>query len=72
MTCMRVLGRLLVLPLVLVGMTVAASPAFASCLQMTVAEAGALAEVVVYGTGHKHVTGGWDGDEGTDNVYIVE
>lgn len=47
---MRVLGRLLVLPLVLVGMTVAASPAFASCLQMTVAEAGALAEVVVYGT----------------------
>ena len=29
-------------------------------------------KVVVYGTGHKHVTGGWDSDEGTDNVYIVD
>jgi hypothetical protein len=39
-----------VLPLLLIGMSVAASPALASCLQVTVAEAGALAEVVVYGT----------------------
>jgi hypothetical protein len=46
----RVLGRVLLLPLLLVGMSVAASPARASCLRMTVAEAGALAEVVVYGT----------------------
>lgn len=29
-------------------------------------------KVVVYGTGEKHVTGGWDGDEGTTAVYIVE
>src|SRR5688500_13898251 len=50
MTCVRVLGRVLVLPLLLVGMSVAASPALASCLQITVAEAGGLAEVVVYGT----------------------
>ena len=38
------------LPLLLVGLSWTASPALASCLQMTVAEAGALAEVVVYGT----------------------
>jgi hypothetical protein len=38
------------LPLLLVSMSWTASPALASCLQMTVAEAGALAEVVVYGT----------------------
>ena len=50
MTYVRVLGRVLMLPLLLVGMSVAASPALASCLQVTVAEAGALAEVVVYGT----------------------
>jgi hypothetical protein len=50
MTCVRVLGRLLMLPLLLIGMSVAASPALGSCLQVTVAEAGALAEVIVYGT----------------------
>jgi hypothetical protein len=39
-----------VLPLLLVGMSVASSPAVASCVQTTVAERAALAEVVVYGT----------------------
>lgn len=34
----------------LVGMSWTASPALASCVQMTVAERAALAEVVVYGT----------------------
>ncbi len=38
------------LPLLLIGMSVAASPALASCVQATVAEHAALAEVVVYGT----------------------
>jgi hypothetical protein len=38
------------LPVLLVGVSVAGQPALASCLQATVAEAGALAEVVVYGT----------------------
>lgn len=47
---MRVLGRFLMLPLLLLAMSVAASPAAASCIQVTVAEAAALAEVVVYGT----------------------
>jgi hypothetical protein len=50
MTCVRSLWRVLVLPLLLIGMSVATSPALASCLQITVAEAGALAEVVAYGT----------------------
>ena len=50
MTCVRGLWRVAVLPLLLVGMSWAASPALASCIQMTVAEAGALAEVIVYGT----------------------
>ena len=50
MTCVRALGRLLLVPLLLVGVSAMASPALASCLQITVAEAGALAEVVVYGT----------------------
>jgi hypothetical protein len=40
----------LVIPLLLIGLSWSASPALASCLQVTVAEAGALAEVVVYGT----------------------
>lgn len=50
---MRVLARLLVLPAVLlglIGVSWTATPALASCLQTTVAEAGALAEVIVYGT----------------------
>ena len=47
---MRALSRLLVLPVVLFGMTWASSPALASCVQMTVAEQAAAAEVVVYGT----------------------
>ncbi len=38
------------LPLLLIGMSWTASPALASCVRMTVAEAGALAEVIVYGT----------------------
>jgi len=38
------------LPLLLIGMSVASSPAVASCVQTTVAERAALAEVVVYGT----------------------
>lgn len=38
------------LPLLLIGMSVAASPAVASCVQTTVAERAARAEVVVYGT----------------------
>ena len=50
MTCVKGLWRVAVLPLLLVGMSWAASPALASCVQMTVAEAGALAEVIVYGT----------------------
>jgi hypothetical protein len=50
MTFMSVLGRLLLFPVLVIGMSSAASPALASCLQVTVAEAGALAEVVVYGT----------------------
>jgi hypothetical protein len=47
---MRLLARAILLPAVLIGSSWAASPALASCLQMTVAERGALAEVVVYGT----------------------
>jgi hypothetical protein len=39
-----------VLVAVLFGMCLASSPALASCLQTTVAERAALAEVVVYGT----------------------
>jgi hypothetical protein len=50
MTYVKGLWRVGVLPLLLVGMSWAASPALASCVQMTVAEAGALAEVIVYGT----------------------
>jgi len=50
MTCVKGLGRVLVPPLLLIGMSVAASPAVASCVQTTVAERAALAEVVVYGT----------------------
>ena len=50
MTFVRGLRRVLVLPVLLVGMSVAASPALASCVQATVAEHAALAEVVVYGT----------------------
>jgi hypothetical protein len=50
MTFVRGLWRVLVLPVLLVGMSVAASPALASCVQATVAEHAALAEVVVYGT----------------------
>ena len=41
---------MLVLPLVLFAMAWASSPALASCVQSTVAERAALAEVVVYGT----------------------
>ena len=47
---MRTLARLLAFAAVLFGMSVASSPALASCLQTTVAERAALAEVVVYGT----------------------
>jgi len=47
---MRDLARVLVVPLVLVAITLISSPALASCLQTTVAERAALAEVVVYGT----------------------
>lgn len=47
---MRALSRLLMLPVILFGMTWASSPALSSCVQMTVAERGAAAEVVVYGT----------------------
>lgn len=42
--------RLIVLPAVLIGMSWASSPAAASCVQTTVAERAAIAEVVVYGT----------------------
>ena len=50
MTWVRGLWRVLMLPLLLIGMSVAASPAVASCVQTTVAERAALGEVVVYGT----------------------
>lgn len=50
MSCVRGLRRVVVLPLLLIGLSWTASPALASCVQMTVAEAGALAEVIVYGT----------------------
>ena len=50
MTCVRGLGRVLLLPLLLISMSWTASPALASCVQTTVAERAALAEVVVYGT----------------------
>ena len=50
MTCVKGLWRVLVLPLLLVGMSWSASPSLASCLQTTVAEAAALAEVIAYGT----------------------
>jgi len=46
----RALARPLVSAAVLFGMSLASSPALASCLQTTVAERAALAEVVVYGT----------------------
>ena len=45
------LARAILLPAVLIGSSwAAATPALASCRQMTVAEQAALAEVVVYGT----------------------
>lgn len=47
---MRVLARALLLPAVLLGSSLFSSPALASCVQMTVAERAAMAEVVVYGT----------------------
>ena len=47
---MRPLARAILLPAVLIGMGWASSPALASCVQTTVAERAALAEVVVYGT----------------------
>lgn len=47
---MRALARLLVLAAALLGMSLASSPALASCLQTTVAQQAALADVVVYGT----------------------
>lgn len=47
---MRVLARAILLPAVLIAMGWASSPALASCVQTTVAERAALAEVVVYGT----------------------
>lgn len=47
---MRLLARAILLPAVLVGSSWAAAPAYASCIQTTVAERAALAEVVVYGT----------------------
>lgn len=50
MTCVRGLCRVFVLPLLVIAMSATASPALASCRQVTVAEAGALAEVIVYGT----------------------
>jgi len=46
----RALARLLVLAAALLGMSLASSPALASCLQTTVAQQAALADVVVYGT----------------------
>jgi hypothetical protein len=46
----RTLARPLLFAAVLLGMGWASSPALASCLQTTVAERAALAEVVVYGT----------------------
>jgi len=46
----RDLARGILLPAVLIGMSWASSPALASCIQMTVAERAAMAEVVVYGT----------------------
>jgi hypothetical protein len=50
MSCVKGLSLVLVLLLLLTGMSVAASSAVASCVQTTVAERAALAEVVVYGT----------------------
>jgi hypothetical protein len=47
---MRALARPLVFAAVLLGMSLASSPALASCLQATVAQQAALADVVVYGT----------------------
>ncbi len=47
---MRRLARPLVFAAVLFGLNWTSSPALASCVQMTVAERAALAEVVVYGT----------------------
>ena len=47
---MRLLTRALLLPAVMIGSSWAAAPALASCVQTTVAERGALAEVVVYGS----------------------
>jgi hypothetical protein len=29
-------------------------------------------KIVVYGTGHKNVTGGYDSNKGTQQVYLVE
>jgi hypothetical protein len=47
---MRPSVRLLVLAIVLLGALSVASPALASCVQTSVAERAALADVVVYGT----------------------
>jgi hypothetical protein len=47
---MRALARPLVFAAVLFGMSLASSPALASCLKTTVSEQAALADVVVYGT----------------------
>jgi hypothetical protein len=50
MTCVRGLRRVLVLPLLLIGMSVAASSAVASCVQTTPREQADAADVVAYGT----------------------
>jgi hypothetical protein len=47
---MKALARASAIVAVFVGSSLASSPALASCLQTTVAERAALAEVVVYGT----------------------
>ena len=44
------LARVLMVPAVLFGVAWASSPALASCVQMSVAERAAMAEVVAYGT----------------------
>jgi len=46
----RTLARTLLFAAVPIGMSLASSPALASCVQTTVTERAALAEVVVYGT----------------------
>jgi hypothetical protein len=47
---MKALARVSAIVAVFVGSSLASSPALASCLQTTVAERAAIAEVVVYGT----------------------